>query len=252
MTRGTETTPVDELSGLPLPIYARRHDYFQHERNFHHHFHPSNSSDLQGYYEGKPVRYSRGQEVQQYLHDRYHDIFFGPPLPETRREKFTAIVLALSGVVPRQAIDLYKAGEFRIVDLSRGEHSFLSNPKRLHMESDRKNKAGEAKRQKDKQRERVGRFFADYVVENALEEVITPEIIDKFLKTPDEKEKRDIGRLMLENAVDVSVAELIAVHENARRAGMVASGALAVREVVERYFSPGKFYQSLVEHVPAS
>lgn len=251
MTSGTEFTPLDELTGLPLPIYTRRYDYFQHERNFHHHFHPSNSRELQGYYEGKPVRYSRGQEIQKYLHDRYHDIFAGPQLPETRKDKFTMTVLALSGVVPRQAIDLYQHGEYRIVDLSRGEHAFISKPTRMHMESDRNNKTGEQKRQKDKQRERVGRFFADYVVEQALEEVITTDVIERFLHTPNEKEKQNLGRLMLDNAVDASVAELVTVHDEARRAGMVASGALAVKEVVEKYFSVGKFYQSLVEHAPA-
>jgi hypothetical protein len=251
MTSGTEQTPLDKLSGLPLPIYAKRYDYFQHTRNFHHHFHPSNSAELQGYYEGKPVRYSRGQEVQKYLHDRYHDIFAGPPLPETRKDKFQLTVLALSGVVPRQAIDLYQHGNYRIVDLTRGEHSFISNPARMHMESDRKNKAGMQKRQKDKQRERVGRFFADYVVEQALEEIITEDVIEKFLHTPDEREKRQLGRFMLDNAVDVTVAELVVVHDEARRAGMVASGALAVKEVVEKYFSVGKFYQSLAEHAPA-
>jgi hypothetical protein len=250
MSRGTEQTPVDELTRLPLPIYSHRYDYFQHERNFHHHFHPSDSPELKGYYEGKPVRYSRGQEIQTYLHDRYHDIFKGPPLPDTRRDKFTATVLALSGVMPRQAIDLYKPGEYKVIDLGRGEHSFLASSKRMHMEFSRKNKAGEAKRQKDKQRDRVGRFFADFVVEQALQEVITAETIDRFLHTPNDKEKQSIGRMMLENAVDVSVAELIPVHDEARRAGMVASGALAVKEVVEGYFSVGKFYKSLVEHIP--
>jgi len=248
---GIERTPVDELTNLPLPIYTRRYDYFQHERNFHHHFHPSNSPELQGYYDGKPVRYSRGQDIQKYLHDRYHDIFAGPPLPETSKDKFTTTVLVLSGVLPRQAIDLYTHGEFRIVDMSRGEHSFLANPSRLHMESDRRIKSMEGKRQKDKQRERVGRFFANYVVEQALDEVITAETIERFLHTPNDKERRLLGHTMLENAVDVSVAELITVHDKAKRAGMVASGALAVKEVVQRYFSVGKFYQSLAEHATA-
>jgi hypothetical protein len=248
---GTEVTPVDELTKLPLPIYTRRYDYFQHERNFHHHFHPINSPELQGYYDGKPVRYSRGQDVQKYLHTRYHDIFYGPPLPETKKDKFTMTVLALSGVVPREAIDLYTHGEFRVIDLSKGEHSFISSPSRLQMESARKNKAGEAKTQKDRQRDRVGRFFADYVVEQALQEVITPEIIHKFIKTKDEKEKRALGHMMLENAVDSSVAELVSLHAQAKKSGMISSGAIAVREVVEKYFSIGKFYQSLVEHAPA-
>ncbi|HVS78750.1 MAG TPA: hypothetical protein VHD84_00460 [Candidatus Saccharimonadales bacterium] len=249
---GTEPTPIDELTGLPLPIYTRRYDYFQHDRNFHHHFHPGNSRQLQGYYDGKPVRYSRGQMIQEYLHKRYHQIFFGPPLPETRKDKFTVTVLALSGVLPRQALDLYTPGEFRVVDLSRGEHSFLSKSSRLHMEPDRRRGSKASRYENDKQRQRVGRFFADYVVEQALEEVITDEIIEKFLRTNNDKEKRILGRTMLENAVDVSVAELVVVHNEARRAGMVASGALAVKEVVEKYFSVGKFYQSLAEHTPGT
>jgi hypothetical protein len=244
-TRGTEVTPSDELTGLPLSIYTRRPDFFNHPRNFHHHFHPSNSPDLQGYYDGKAVRYSRGQDIQMYLHDRYHDIFHGPPLPETRRDKFVATVLSLSGVVPREAIDLYTPGEAQIVGLTKGEHRFISGSKRMHLELDRRST------KKSKQHERIGRFFADYIVEQALEDVISYETIDKFLHGKDEKERRQLGRTLLETAVDSSVAELVPIHEQARKEGMVVMGAVAVKQVVESYFSPGKFYQSLLTHAPA-
>ena len=244
MPGGQEVAPVDELTGLPLLIYTTRYDYYRNFRNFHHHFHPKNDKQLQGAFEGKPVRYARGQQVPKYLHDRYHNMFSGPTLPQTRKEKFTATVLALSGVLPREAIDVYAKGKYSLVGLNREEHRFLSSPRRLHLEVD--------PREPDRARERIGRFFGDYILEQALEEIITGERIDKFLHTKSQKEKRAVGREMLDTAVDSSVAELIPLHQQAEKEGMIAVGAVAVRQVVKSFFTRNMFYQRIEEISGAS
>ena len=135
-----ESTPIDtELTNLPLPVLMTGTDFSLNGDNFHHHFHPSRSSEL-GYdpttgrlyprddlrrMAGMAVRTSRVQDIPIWLHSRYNNIFSGPPLPETLEEQFTTVVLVCAGIVPRQAIDLYTPGEFSVVDLAPKQHDFI-------------------------------------------------------------------------------------------------------------------------------
>jgi len=98
MPGGLETTPRDELTGQPLSVYVRPADFHREGLDctpeFHHHLHPGNDVELGcdnagdllpvtdlNRSEGLAVRYSKGQTVPNWLHDDYHDLFFGPKLP---------------------------------------------------------------------------------------------------------------------------------------------------------------------------
>src|SRR5437868_1010472 len=94
---------LDTATGLPLPIapveFARLPGPGGHS-NWHHHYHPAKSPILQTP-AGVAVRNCRIQFVPRDVHQRYHDLFAGPPLPGSNEEAFRTTVLAVAGVVPR-------------------------------------------------------------------------------------------------------------------------------------------------------
>lgn len=258
MPGGLETTPLDELTGLPLPIFARSSDFYIRKKddlelrpeNYHHGFHP-NKSILLGYSEegilypkgseerisGRALRYSRGQIVPIWLHSRYHDLFYGPELPEDVKGRFTRVVLACAGVVPRQAIDLRRPGEYKITpDLSDRAYSQIT--RRIHYE-------GEITPPKyPDRRGELGRFIADYAINNSLNQILSESEVrakvKEFLMPRSDRARKEAGRIILAHAVDASVAELIDVFETAKKEKMVQR-ATNLGSIVLQYFTPDRF-----------
>jgi hypothetical protein len=248
-------TPTDELTGLPLPVFVSPEmmDAAGIHTNHHHHFHPRKSQEL-GYLgnglnfselkpaeqtvwlEGKAVRNSRVQVVPLYLHQRYHDFFTGPLLPQSRADKFTATVLACAGVLPRRAIDLSKLGGYREIDLTDKQHRFLKGFKRLHFVG-----AHEDRQYEIVKRDRIGRFFADYAIEQSAQHLIGDSLIDEFLHTSNETSRKKIGRSILEMAIDESVASLISLRDEAAREGMLRRKRTHLSSIVKQFFVPSKF-----------
>lgn len=246
---GLETTPRDEITGLPLPVVAKSRDYYFRRGDYHHHFHPKRSTEL-GYnengqklpiedpnrLEGVAVRQSRGQYLPMWLHTRYHDIFYGPSLPATSKERFTAVILTCAGVVPRQAIDLYKPGEYRIADLSNRRHSFISQ--RIYYEG------AHSLPQYDK-RDNIGRYIASYAINTSLADTLTENEVfrrvEEFLSESDEEMKLEQGKYILTHAVDASVAELVDLHRKTRAEGMVPRTARRLGEIALDYFPEARF-----------
>jgi hypothetical protein len=253
-------TPKDEVTSLPLAVLMHSDDFYAVRRdnqlpvNFHHHFHPKISPEL-GYdeknqkltsgsaerIEGIAVRQSRGQMMPRWLHTRYHNTFSGPELPGDSKAKFTAVVLACAGVVPRQAISLYEIGGYDVVDLSDKEHDFIR--RRIHFEG------AESAKARYNKKDNIGKFLARYAIDNTLEGLLNESDIkakvDQFLVPKSESARREAGRFILEHAVDASVASLIDLHQRATEEGMVKKSRRKLGEVVLKYFPEWRFFDYL-------
>jgi hypothetical protein len=217
--------------------------------NYHHHFHPKKSHEL-GYgengnkldkasplrIEGFALRYSRGQDLPVWLHNRYHDIFNGPLLPQDSQAKFTAVVLACAGVVPRKAIDLYIPGEYKEVDLDDKQYEFIR--RRIYFE-------GAASRAKSSKRNHIGRFIAEHALQSSLTQIMTEKQIrqkvNEFLKPKSSEQRTGAGKFILEHVVDASIAELIPIHAEAKKEGMVKRSRKTLGEQVLKFFTVDRF-----------
>ena len=257
MPGGIEVTPKDELTGLPLPVLSKRSDlYFQkngeairRDSNFHHHFHPINAPELgydefgnklefgePGRMDGLALRYSRGQELPVWLHDRYHNIFNGPQMPVDEKSKFTLVVLACAGVVPREAINLYTPGEWQQVTLDDRQHDFIR--RKVHYE-------GAGHKANRSRRGPIGSFLANYALKTPLAEIVEEKNIrkkiDEFLNPSSKRQRHESGAFILKHAIGASVADLIPLHQEAQREGMVKSKTRELGRVVLKYFTEERF-----------
>ncbi len=251
MNRYLQLTPVDmELTKLlPLPVLMNSTDFNFIGGNYHHNFHPQKSPEL-GYdpltgnrfksdddrlLEGLAVRFSRGQHMPVWLHNRYHDTFAGPPLPQTTKDKFTSVVLACAGVVPRQAINLYKPGEYEIVELTDRQHDFIAQ--NIFYEGYNKHKRGP--------RNRIGQFLAEYTINNAVAPLLSEreikKIVNKFLKPTNRYQRIAAGRYLLTCAIDASVAELMPVYKEAQHEKLVSRNKKNLGKVITEFFVKDQF-----------
>ena len=213
----TRITPVDEITGLPLPIKpkanprgARLLGY-----NYHHHFHPESALKLPEPIDiAAPryhvIRYVRGQRVSKYLHSRYHSLFDGPPLPQTSEEEFRLAVLACAGVVPRQAIDLVSDNNFRVVELNNHQFERIGSEENIYIEGRHR------PRHRPHVQRHIGTFFANYAInqELSLSGAFSKKNVDIFLSeqtTP--ARKKEIGNHMLREAVDDSLRPITSIFE---------------------------------------
>lgn len=248
-------TPVDEVTGLPLPILALRRHYLFSDIDYHHTFHPKNTIELgritleeEGLYddpvfkqfvhglrlEGKSVRYSRGQVLPVWIHRRVHEVFYGPRLPATRQEKFATVVLALSGVVPRQAIHMLPHGDYKVTGLTDKQHAFISSRERMHFQD-------AYGRESQIKRNWIGRFFAEYAMEQSINSIVSEPVIDEFLHSSDQARIKELGNLMLVSAINTSIDELMPMYNEAKSEAMLADKALQPRKVVRSFFTKNRF-----------
>lgn len=212
-------TPTCELSGLPLPILSSdlpetegRFTY----RDYHHHFHPRRDEALADL-GGRALRFSRGQYLPRFLHNRYHTLFAGPPLPTDDTEKYRLTVLACSGIVPRQAIDVRTKGEYAIRDLSPDEHQRLAHHRSIYVERAFRPKGDMYVRRN------IADFFAAFAISQQVRDVISEKVTGEFLdkKTTPER-KKELGNFILREAIDMSIDDIEPVHETARREGLIS------------------------------
>lgn len=212
-------TPTCEVTGLPLPIRPSEppkgarfgfHDY-------HHHFHPEkkltndNLSSL-------ALRYSRGQDVPRSLHDRYHDIFDGPPIPKSESDRFTLTILACAGVIPRVAIDLSEPRTHQVLELSDKEHQILADNQVTHIET--------ATRPDNRQKIRntIGRFIACYALDQDISSIISDRVVDEFVHhSTDILRKKELGNFILREAVGHALDPVVSVHNIAKQEGLTPS-----------------------------
>lgn len=229
-------TPVDELTGLPLPILPiePQHGALFVRYNYHHHFHPRRSEALQDE-GGLAMRYSRGQMLPRSLHRRYHDVFAGPSLAATEEEKFKACVLACAGHIPRRAIDLSNIAEPSEVNLTEAEFDRSGIGRNTFVERSQKPAHAWVIRG------RIGRFFATYALKQELGH-ISERVIDEFLHTTSAERIKELGNFMLSEAVEVAVEPVVPLHLQIIHQGHSSPWfARRPSTVVRRFFSKDYF-----------
>lgn len=231
-------TPICEATSLPLPILPTEPD--QRARflynDFHHHFHPRNSPELTGL-AGQAVRFSRGQDIARFLHNRYHDLFTGPALPISAEEKFRLTVLACAGVVPREAIDLSKSGTYERILLTDDQFETLAAPRSIHIDRAYKPDSGYYKRKV------IGRFFAAYALQQNVRQAVSDKVIEQFMdETTIPVRRNELGNLILKEALGMSVDSLLDLHRDLRIEGYVLRNrAIGLPEVLRKFFIPSEF-----------
>lgn len=225
-------TPKDELTGLPLPIIIT--DPFHGNSNstfvdYHHSFHPARDL-IHGDDAQVALRRSRGQNLPRWLHEHYHKYFAGPEFPESREEIFGTVVLACAGVVPRQAIFFGgNEGAPKIVNLRE------SVTRQIVVKSVR-HEAEKREQPLDYYRAQIGMFFANYAIEQSIEEVVSSRVIDEFLYTNQRNRRQELGNLLLREGIKMSVEPLVPVHNELKKEGLIARRQSDLTARVQDFF----------------
>lgn len=188
-------TPVDDLTGMPLPIIPKlerlplRHPDIA---DWHHHFHPRSDPRLKTV-GGLALRNSRLQLVAREYHNdgpkRYHKFFDGPPIPESEATQFGMCVLACAGYLPESGIDL-RSGEPVVARLDHNQRNLLRSHRRNNFDY-RYFRYGY---------DPIRRFFAKYVLEQNLTEILPQRTIDEFLYSRNPNRRSELGRTIIEAA----------------------------------------------------
>ncbi len=225
-------SPVDELTGMPLPILPVDKNA---PSNWHHHFHPNNDPKLQGA-NGRALRYSRVQYVSKRLHDRYHKEFFGPPLPGDDSGRFLLIILSCAGYIPRQAIDVSHA-EPRVVGLHSSVYEPLRKSRRLGFEARKRTVAGDMSTE-GRAKAEIGKFLCHFVIEQDLPHL--EKEINRFLNALSEKKRRQLGSTILRRAIEVAAEPVEPIYREAWRRHLVEPAlpnraATFISKIVEPY-----------------
>lgn len=197
-------TPMDELSGLPLPI-APGEEYLPADdpsvADWHHEYHPASHPDLKTV-GGMALRNSRLQLVDLNYHNHspksYHRFYEGPEIPTDPHEQFRLCVLACAGYVPEQGIDL-SSGEPQIVDLTPRQKAQLGQ-----MDPDDGLTLREIKYRYDPIRD----FFTEYALEQDISHM-REDIIDEFVYTGQVDREKFLGHLLIAKAAEAA-GELVA------------------------------------------
>lgn len=131
------STPLDELTGIPLPILPQECiRSYSETYNWHHAWHAESAPELQGL-GGKALRHSRVQLVRATDHNdgdktrgklTYHDFYIGPELPTEEIDQFNKCVISAAGYVPDEGIDLRTGTEPTRVRMSQQQIEWLRKP----------------------------------------------------------------------------------------------------------------------------
>ncbi len=222
MKNPERVTPVDELTGLPLPLRPFNEAA---ETSWHHHAHPSVSDLLKGT-GGVAVRSARLQLVegvgglpkrsrlQRFIrpnkagqHSRYHSLYDGPPLPRTPEEQFEYCVWAFADYIPDTAIDLT------------GRRPKIA--KLTPEQTDRLRFGGELRAT---HLEPLRTFLEDYLVTHGLNS-IEPSSVDEFISTADSERRTILGQELLSRVTETASDPLLESYARARKIGRISHAA---------------------------
>lgn len=243
-------TPVDEETGLPLPILVvdppnnRANTWFV---DYHHHFHARARYVEDGNDALMAVRMSRGQDLPRWLHEHYHGYFAGPKPPASREAAFRTCVLACAGVVPRQALDF--GGNRGPFIRFASDRELRNLPKTIHREGTQRKDMGKT------QRDHIGKFFAAYAIEQSIQEIVSQRVIDQFLFTPDKHTRAQLGNLILRKAIEVSVEPVRPLYLSLRRRGLMRQVVAEPQQIVDAYFTQSKrhdYHRTLIDRLEAA
>lgn len=200
--------PVDELTGVPLPIKPPlevppfgRPDL----ANWHHLYHPSNSKLLTTS-SGLAIRHSRLQLLPVATHHNYYHHLFEQPsrLPRTNAQRFGQLIITMAGYIPSHAIDLHADDPTIAVPLSTRLRQRLQTSGEL-----------EARGQGN-----IAGFIKDYLVVQDLSHV-KETVIEEFLDTHDMDRKNFLGHWLLAIASEVAVEPVKPIYKQALDEGLI-------------------------------
>lgn len=129
------------------------------------------------------LRLSLVQWMPVGVHKRYHDLFTGPSKLSTRSEKFRECVLGCMRVVPSKALDIHKDG--KEVEISPGQRAIIM--------ASISHDGWDGTVGSSRSRNAIGRFFAQYALEQSFRDVANDLVIDEFLETKN-KASEEVGQ----------------------------------------------------------
>lgn len=211
MDTGLEVTPT--IHGLPYPIITRDpfHPNSATDLTFHHHFHPASAPELADL-GGEVLRYSRGQTLPRWLHNRVHGIYGGPPLPQTEQDKFELTVLGCAGYIPRWGVEIDDYGNAHKVLLPPSRQGRVT-PRNVHIED-----AHAIPNQQRYIRHRIGFFFANYALNQDIN--FPDSLIDEFLNSTDEARKLELGNHFLIESVRTAMSPVLSMRAQLLKEGL--------------------------------
>jgi hypothetical protein len=211
-------TPVDVLTGLPLPIWPLNELPPKTELptypNPHHHFHPRKSKLIRKPDEANFLRNSRKQIVPRWIHNKYHEIYSGPRIDKDEHKRLMLGIFAVAGYLPKYAIDAPAT-----VDL--GEDVIRPIDDELYKQmTDKSHLYSEATRSKER-RDRVCDFMMRVVLKQDFNEV-DQLVIEQFLDTKEEDTRLEMGRLILDKLINQSTEPIEPIYRYLYRKNMIA------------------------------
>ncbi|MEI6237445.1 MAG: hypothetical protein WCP03_02485 [Candidatus Saccharibacteria bacterium] len=235
-------TPVDELTGLPLPILPTNELPNGVELpvylNPHHHFHPKKAKLIRNPEEGGFLRNSRIQILPRWIHNQYHDIYRGPKIDKDEQKRLLLGIFAVVGYLPKYAIDAPESAK-------RDEDVIVEIEDDLYRQMiDKTLLKSEATKSKER-RDRVCAYMMRVVLDQDVN-IIDQLVIEQFLDTKNDNTRLEIGRLIINNLIEQSTEPIEPIYKQVYRKNMVrkrnirqASGV--IREVTcpqhQRYIS---------------
>lgn len=198
-------TPIDELTGLPLPIMPT--ESFTPKADMHHHFHPRRSPLLSGL-GGQAVRCVRLQKVNYDTHHfDYHNNFSGPPLPKTDEDKFFTVLMAIA-YVPDHAID-FSSGSPIVRKMTSEQRKRLRSPKHMRVNGEKI----------------IHEFIKDHILAQNIKELgLSDSLLDEFKNTRNHERRMELGHLILGFATGLATESLEPSYQAARRAKLILPG----------------------------
>ena len=241
-------TPTNRRTGLPLPIVIV--DPPSRKANtsfwdFHHNFHPERHTARDD--GSRAVRMSRGQDLPRWLHEHYHQFFSGPQLPKTRQAQFRTCVLACAGVIPHSVIDFGGCDGPRVRRATHREYKLLTET--VHYEGRNRKDGGQS------QRNKIGKFFASYALEQNIRDAVSESVIDQFMFTQDKRLRKKLGNKMLKVAMNVAVDPVRPLYQDLRHDGQITGNINDPWKVVSRYFVERRladYHQALYDRLVAA
>jgi hypothetical protein len=239
---GKSILPTHEASGLPLTILGIEPPLSNAETwyDYDHRYYPASCRQLKNW-DGLAVRFSSGQDLPRWLHNRKHKVFpEGPKLPVSREEKYNSVLLNILKYVPRQAIDLTRAYDYRVREMSDRQIEELVTSRAIHIDSDNR------RRQDKFYRNTIGRFIAQQAVEQEMSH-ISPKLVDEFLNTPDSRRRVELGNLFLADSVESSVEPIVRKRRELLDQGLVQLSRQDPVTTARKLFIKSRFVEYLPE-----
>jgi len=212
-------TPVDEETGLlfPYSIFTASDDRGIKKtwNDWHHGFSPRNDVILAETDGGVFLRDSRLQLVPRWLHERYHQIYTGPPIPTTGRDQLLIGILAVAGYLPDFAIDVTKSAKNNhLVRIDKSLRRQMSAPDFL--------KHGISKDINMQRYARIGRFMMAEVLNQNISSV-DERGIEEFLETKNQETRIRIGREIIKLLIERATEPIEPIYDRAYKSNRLAT-----------------------------